>query len=182
MIKCSMSLLDYSAKICLTASGVLVQQNRALLIKHKKLGLWLNPGGHIEVDEAPHITAEREFKEETGLQVRAILQGPLASDTDKGEYLPHPFATNLHWVCEDNFQRRMSNPTEYQPAPQWKRGCEQHLNFVYLMKLVGSEQYTRNVQETDDIRWFTPEELATADIIPSIVQEVTAAFELAAIT
>jgi 8-oxo-dGTP pyrophosphatase MutT (NUDIX family) len=39
-----------------------------LLILHKKLKLWLQPGGHIEVDDPSwHFAARREVQEETGL-------------------------------------------------------------------------------------------------------------------
>ncbi len=37
---------------------------RALLIDHRLSGLWLPAGGHVEVDEHPADTAERELAEE----------------------------------------------------------------------------------------------------------------------
>ncbi|MEZ6184493.1 MAG: NUDIX domain-containing protein [Planctomycetota bacterium] len=59
----------------LTASAVLVDpaRERTLLIKHRKLGLWLQPGGHFEPDEVvPAAAALREVQEETGLAGRAL--------------------------------------------------------------------------------------------------------------
>lgn len=59
----------------LTASAVLVDpaRERTLLIKHRKLGLWLQPGGHFEPDEVvPAAAALREVQEETGLEGRAL--------------------------------------------------------------------------------------------------------------
>jgi 8-oxo-dGTP diphosphatase len=38
-----------------------------LLVDHINAGLWLPPGGHVEVDEHPSRTAEREVLEELGL-------------------------------------------------------------------------------------------------------------------
>jgi 8-oxo-dGTP pyrophosphatase MutT (NUDIX family) len=38
-----------------------------LLIKHKRLGVWLPPGGELEPDETPLEAAARELREETGL-------------------------------------------------------------------------------------------------------------------
>lgn len=38
-----------------------------LLIEHKKLGVWLCPGGHVEPNERPDEAALRELKEEMGL-------------------------------------------------------------------------------------------------------------------
>jgi 8-oxo-dGTP pyrophosphatase MutT (NUDIX family) len=57
---------------CLTAAGCLIHEDKVLLVKHKKLGLWLNPGGHIDPGELPHEAAEREFYEETGVFVEAF--------------------------------------------------------------------------------------------------------------
>ena len=39
-----------------------------LLGEHLNAGLWLPPGGHVEVDEHPAVTAERETVEELGLE------------------------------------------------------------------------------------------------------------------
>ncbi|WP_412748719.1 NUDIX hydrolase [Krasilnikovia sp. M28-CT-15] len=38
-----------------------------LLVDHVNAGLWLPPGGHVEVDEHPAQTAQREVHEELGL-------------------------------------------------------------------------------------------------------------------
>jgi len=38
-----------------------------LLVDHINAGLWLPPGGHVEVDEHPALTARREVHEELGL-------------------------------------------------------------------------------------------------------------------
>ncbi|WP_430782616.1 NUDIX hydrolase [Actinoplanes sp. G11-F43] len=40
-----------------------------LLVAHVNAGLWLPPGGHVEVDEHPFDTAVREIEEELGVTV-----------------------------------------------------------------------------------------------------------------
>jgi len=57
-----------------TASAFVIDpaRERLLLILHAKLGRWLQPGGHVESDDASVIeAARREVLEETGLEVRA---------------------------------------------------------------------------------------------------------------
>jgi 8-oxo-dGTP pyrophosphatase MutT (NUDIX family) len=53
-----------------TASAFVVcpERRRLLMIRHPRLGRWLQPGGHIElVDSSCQIAAAREVREETGV-------------------------------------------------------------------------------------------------------------------
>ena len=55
---------------------VLADDGRVLLHRHKRLGRWLQPGGHVEVGEAPWDAAIRETVEETGLRSHHPDGGP----------------------------------------------------------------------------------------------------------
>jgi 8-oxo-dGTP pyrophosphatase MutT (NUDIX family) len=58
----------------LTASAFVLspQRDAVLLILHKKLGLWLQPGGHIEASDVTlEAAARREVAEEVGLTLPA---------------------------------------------------------------------------------------------------------------
>jgi 8-oxo-dGTP pyrophosphatase MutT (NUDIX family) len=68
----------------LTASAVVLSPDgrRTCLVLHRRLGLWVQPGGHFEPgDRSVGEAAAREVAEETGLS---------------GELLPHPVALSRH--------------------------------------------------------------------------------------
>ncbi len=50
---------------------------------------WQFPGGHLEPFEAVEACAEREVREETGLEVRVIARGPYTNDV---------FGSERHYV------------------------------------------------------------------------------------
>ena len=56
-----------------TVAVFVVHAGRVLLHRHRRLGRWLPPGGHIEPHELPDEAAVREVLEETG--VTAELRG-----------------------------------------------------------------------------------------------------------
>ncbi len=56
-----------NTKVCASCYVVDFKKEELLMIYNKKLGKWLQPGGHIEGDETPLETAKREVYEETGI-------------------------------------------------------------------------------------------------------------------
>ena len=67
-----------SDPIHVTGSGFVIGPRGVLLLKHKRLGIWLQPGGHIDSGESPWEAALRECREETGLDVG--FAGPVDAD------------------------------------------------------------------------------------------------------
>jgi 8-oxo-dGTP pyrophosphatase MutT (NUDIX family) len=66
-----------------TASALVVDATRArtCLVLHRKLGLWLQPGGHVEPgDESMGLAALREAREETGLDASLAAALPVHLD------------------------------------------------------------------------------------------------------
>ncbi len=70
-----------------TVATFVVHDDKVLLLWHKKLSMWLPPGGHIDPHELPDEAAVREVLEETGLEV--VLTSPLSAPPMPG---PRPLA------------------------------------------------------------------------------------------
>lgn len=82
----------------LTASAWITdsKQTRAVLLHHKKLDLWVQPGGHIDDEDATLLDASlREASEETGLN---DLQPKLSSVFDLDVHrIPERKTEPEHW-------------------------------------------------------------------------------------
>jgi 8-oxo-dGTP pyrophosphatase MutT (NUDIX family) len=63
-----------------TVAVFVVHRDRVLLHMHRKLGLWLPPGGHIEPNELPDEAAIREVEEEAGIGIDLIQDPNLPVD------------------------------------------------------------------------------------------------------
>jgi 8-oxo-dGTP pyrophosphatase MutT (NUDIX family) len=68
----------------ITASAVVVGPRGVVLHRHKRLGLWLQPGGHVEPGEDPVDAARREVTEETGLSGDLVDIRPVHLDVHGG--------------------------------------------------------------------------------------------------
>ncbi len=171
-------LSPLDAHRCSVSGGILIHQHKILLVKHKKLKMWLVPGGHLEPDELPHLAAEREFWEETNIRVKAVSSLPVPEGSET-EYLPLPLLSNAHWISEQNYQERLSSG---RPKPATRThdlpmlGCEQHVIFTYLVQPTSGIEFSQNIEETDDIGWFSEREVAALDTKQNIKAEVEYAF------
>lgn len=86
----------------LTVGGFLIHDNKLLLIHHQKLDAWLAPGGHIEANETPDEAVEREFFEETGIEVEAYPAAAVPLTEALLQNLALPFHANVHSVGDHN--------------------------------------------------------------------------------
>ncbi|MCL2735133.1 MAG: NUDIX domain-containing protein [Propionibacteriaceae bacterium] len=79
----------------LTVSAYIVRTDapepNILLHRHKTLGVWIQPGGHVELDETPWQAVAHEVREETGyaMDQLAVLQ-PTVRLTDLAGTDLHP--------------------------------------------------------------------------------------------
>lgn len=70
----------------ITASAFVVSDRGVILHRHRILGRWLQPGGHVDGDESPEEAAVREVREETGLIAIPLTNGVFHVDMHPG---PH---------------------------------------------------------------------------------------------
>lgn len=123
----------------LTGSAVVVSRGaeRVLLVHHRKLQRWLQPGGHAEVGEtAGEAVALREAGEETGIAGLALHPGA-----------PRPLDVDVHAIPAFGAE----------PA-------HAHLDLRYLVVAPEAGAITRRASESSDARWFVWDELAALDL------------------
>lgn len=154
-------LSDQHKKRCHTATAWALHDGKVLLVKHKKLRIWLAPGGHVEENELPHKAAEREFLEETGIQARAISAQPLTIQSQNSEFLPLPFYCNLHDINK----------------PRGDSFCEQHYSWAYFVQVDDVSTLHENDDGVDAVRWFLPSDLSSLETTEGIRNEARYVFE-----
>ncbi len=137
-------------------------RRRVLLTHHRKLGRWLQLGGHADGD--PHVdrVALREAREESGIDdfdfvsrkgVRTILQW-------KGSG-----AISLAKNSSDPFSLLVPLDVDVHPIPA-RRDAEGHViedahehHDIRFLLVAHPHQPVRASSESYDVGWFTPEEV-----------------------
>jgi 8-oxo-dGTP pyrophosphatase MutT (NUDIX family) len=76
---------EHAGPTHVTASGIVVGRRGTVLHRHKRLGIWMQPGGHIDAGERPDEAALREATEELGLAVEHPASGPMLIHLDVHE-------------------------------------------------------------------------------------------------
>lgn len=122
-----------------TATTFIVYNKKVLLHPHKKLGIWLPPGGHLDRDELPEVAALREVKEETGLDVE-LYQAPSYYDFKDVGVLKQPQCILLEDI----------NP------------FHQHIDFNYFAR-ASTDVLSPRAGEAATMRWLSLEEVNALD-------------------
>lgn len=124
------------------AGAFVVQDGKVLFLKHRKYGIWLQPGGHVEERETPDETAIREVKEETGLEVEIAddFRPDMKFENEWAENLPEPVNVNVHQVEEGHW----------------------HVDFLYVVRIRNeTEEYE---YDDEEMKWFSRAELENEDL------------------
>jgi ADP-ribose pyrophosphatase YjhB (NUDIX family) len=129
-----------------TATTIIVNKDKALLHLHKKLGIWIPVGGHIDRDELPQDTAIREAKEESGLTIN-LYNPDKQIPMGKVRQLFRP----MHILLED------INP------------FHQHIDFIYYA-YSETDALQPEDDETTKLKWFTVDEVNELEGAPENVK------------
>ena len=130
-----------------TASALIIKDGEVLLVHHKKLNVWLYPGGHIEDTESPDETLIREVKEETGLDVEIVGEKDesLADQKSDVSVLRIPYVM----LCE-------------------LVGDHYHNDMIYLCKIMDNGNDLKySSEESHGIKFFTANELESINLFPN---------------
>jgi ADP-ribose pyrophosphatase YjhB (NUDIX family) len=123
------------------ASVYIIDDNRILLIYHRKLCKWLPPGGHLNPNETPAEGARREVREETGLEIEFILQENIWINRWNASSFERPFLCLLEEI-----------PAFGSLPPH------QHIDMVYVAR-PKEGVLVENEKETAGIKWFSMQEI-----------------------
>lgn len=123
------------------ATVYIIEDDRVLLIFHKKLKKWLPPGGHLDSNETPAEGARREAFEETGMEIEFIKQENVWVERWNANSFERPYLCLIEEI------------PSHKDVP-----AHQHIDFIYLARPVGG-QMKENSAETDGLRWFSLEEV-----------------------
>ena len=116
-----------------TVAVFVVRDGKVLLHWHRKLGMWLPPGGHIEPDELPDEAAAREVLEETGVEVE--LAGERREDVEDPVQLHRPAGVQLENIGPGH----------------------QHIDLIYFARPKGPSSI-RDEFSADRVGWYAPED------------------------
>lgn len=94
--------------------------NEILLVDHKKAGLWLPSGGHVEMNEHPRNTVRREIREELGIEADFLLENPLFLTVTKtvGDVKQHT-DVSLWYVLKGNRTQSLQFDSDEFHQIQW---------------------------------------------------------------
>ncbi len=142
-----------------TASAIVFdEQDRVLLVHHNRIGLWLYPGGHVDINEDPAQAAHREVLEETGISTEAF---------DDGMFV-HP-AVTTHATPYTIIEMDVNDG---------KFGQHRHIDFVYVLHAVAGSLVSQATEVTG-ARWVPVTEVASLNTPPELPLLISNALEWA---
>jgi 8-oxo-dGTP pyrophosphatase MutT (NUDIX family) len=127
-----------------TVAVFVLHRDHIVLHRHRKLGIWLPPGGHIEPNELPDEAARREVIEETGLEVELVGERGIGTD-----YPGEP----VQLVRPEGIQLETISPGH------------EHIDLIYFARPVGVEGLP---PLAEGMSWVTEADLDTLELTSEV--------------
>ncbi len=128
---------DFAATVFVAWRG------RLLLHRHRKLGMWLPCGGHVEPHELPDEAAVREVREESGVEVELV--GERALDLPAPRQLVRPRGVQLETIGPGH----------------------EHIDLIYFGRPVEPYDGTLTADE-DGLGWYGGRDLDALDLTDEV--------------
>ena len=103
----------------ITANGLVIKDDKVLLIFHPYIKRWFQPGGHIEEGDSPIEAAIREVYEETGCFCEL--------DSDNQD----PIDIDIHEIPEN---------------PKKSEGAHLHIDLLYRLRVLRQEKSVEDIE------------------------------------
>jgi myo-inositol-1(or 4)-monophosphatase len=110
----SKHLTPQYSKIHFTGSALIISNKKVVLHKHRILNTWIQPGGHLDVLEAPWEAAIRESYEETGLNAKHVKEGPQLIWVALRSGIKDHLHIDLTYLCEAPIEKPRPSVDESQ--------------------------------------------------------------------
>ncbi len=145
---------NFDGHITTSAFIIDIASREMLLLRHKSLNRWLQPGGHTEGDISLRASALREAVEETGIPEEQLTLRSVHPNQDI------PFDIDSHYI----------------PAnPRKDEDGHYHHDIRYVFEYTGNRSNSFNTEEATGMQWVTFDSLTTDETFSSVVAKIAAA-------
>jgi len=138
----------------ITTSAFIIDAARTeiLLLKHKSLNRWLQPGGHVESDDTLLLSALREANEETGIPKVELKNVPVFPNKEV------PFDIDSHYIPVN---------------PKKQEDGHYHHDLRYVFEYTGDGNIIFNADESTGLKWVKLADLGNDETFGAVVKKIS---------
>lgn len=144
---------NFDGHITTSAFIIDIAAREMLLLRHKSLSRWLQPGGHTEGDISLQASALREAVEETGIPEDQLTLRSVHPNQDI------PFDIDSHYIPVN---------------PRKDEDGHYHHDIRYVFEYTGNRSNSFNTEEATGMQWVAFDSLTTDETFSSVIPKVIA--------